>query len=302
MKFTLLGTRGSRPILTPERIHYGGNTTAFKISLPGMLPIYIDGGTGIFREGIRIVNEEPKPFRATFLITHTHWDHILAFPLFTPLFDEGTQITIMGPRSERYDIKSLFEHQHNKGLIPIPFDRVKDKMIFRELGPDQTFTIEQATVKTVQLNHQGLTLGYRIEHGDKVVCIVCDHAPIENNHLGVLMKAWKSDHFAKHEKTFADRIVDFCQNADLMLHDAHFTKETIKGKENWGHSTPEMAVELALRANVKRVVLGHHAPEDRDEDVERKLESAREMLHLERIERAHDVDVLALREGEEVEL
>lgn len=302
MKFTLFGTRGSRPILTPERIHYGGNTTAFKISISGMHPIYIDGGTGIFREGIRIVREEPKPFRATFLITHTHWDHILAFPLFTPLFEEGTQITIMGPRSEKYDIKSLFEHQHNKGLIPIPFNRVKDKMTFHELGPDQTLTIEKATVKTVQLNHQGLTLGYRIEHGGKSICIVCDHAPIAGNHLGVLMKAWKQERFAVEEKAFADRIVEFCKNADLMLHDTHFTRETIKGKENWGHSTPEMAVELALRACVRRVVLGHHAPEDRDEDIERKLDGAREMLHLQRVDTPHDVEVLALREGEEVDL
>ncbi len=302
MKFTLLGTRGSRPILTPERTKYGGNTTAFRVTIEGMRPIYIDGGTGIFREGIRIVREEPKPFQAYFLITHTHWDHILAFPLFAPFFEEGTQVTIMGPRSEKYDIKSLFEHQHNKGLIPIPFHRVKDKMNFRELRPDESFALERAVIKTVQLNHQGLTLGYRIEHGGKALCVVCDHAPIRNNHLGVLMKAWKKEDAERDEKQFADRLVNFCQGADLILHDTHFTETTIKGKENWGHSTPEMAAELAIRSGARRIVLGHHAPEDHDVHVEQKLVSAREYLEGRRREMSHPINVLAMREGEEVVL
>jgi len=42
MKFALLGTRGSRPILTDQQVKYGGNTTAFKITIEGMDTIYVD--------------------------------------------------------------------------------------------------------------------------------------------------------------------------------------------------------------------------------------------------------------------
>ncbi len=296
MKFILLGTRGSRPILTPDRVKYGGNTTAFKIEIEGMSPLYVDGGTGLFREGVAMANAQPKGFRANFLITHTHWDHILAFPFFAPLFDEGTKITIMGPRSEEYTVEELFKLQHNKGLIPIPFSMIKDKMEFKELHPDMNFEIEKATVKTVQLNHQGLTLGYRIEHSGKTICVITDHAPIENNHLGVLMKAWKKEEFSQSEKAFYDRLVSFVRDADLMLHDTHFTQDGIKGKESWGHSTPEMAVDLALKANVKKIILGHHAPEDLDEHVENKINSARS--YLKSIGKEGSVSVLALSEGE----
>jgi len=298
MKFTLLGTRGSRPILTPKRTKYGGNTTAFKINIGGMSPIYIDGGTGIFREGMNFVHSGGTSFKAHFLITHTHWDHILAFPFFGPLFEENTKITIMGPRSEKYDIKALFEHQHQHGLIPIPFDIFRDKIDFEELHPDQHFRLEKADVFTVQLNHQGLTLGYRIEHGGRAICIICDHAPIENNHLGVLMKSWASEEFTQKEKAFYDRLVEFVQGADLMLHDTHFNKENIKGKENWGHSTPEMAVDLALKGGVKKVILGHHAPEDKDEDVDKKVASAVE--YLKSMKKVNAVEVVALREGDEL--
>ena len=298
MKFTLLGTRGSRPILTDEQVKYGGNTTAFKITIDNMDPIYVDGGTGIFREGVKISKTNSRGLRAHFLITHTHWDHILAFPFFAPLFMPGTKLTIMGPRSEKYDIKSLFEHQHNKGLIPIPFDIFKEKIEFKELYPNEEFMIDKAKVRTVELNHQGLTLGYRIENGGKSICIITDHAPIENNHLGVLMKGWKKDDFTAKEKIFYDTLVRFVSDADLMMHDTHFTKESIKGKENWGHSSPEMAVDLALKANVKKVILGHHAPEDKDGDVDKKIRSANE--YLASIGRSNAVEVVALSEGEEI--
>ncbi|HMV25251.1 MAG TPA: MBL fold metallo-hydrolase [bacterium] len=298
MKFTLLGTRGSRPILTPDRVRYGGNTTAFKITIDGMQPIYIDGGTGIYREGVTISEQHPEGFHAHFFITHTHWDHILAFPLFAPLFNKNTKISISGPRSEEYTIEELFKLQHAKGLIPIPFSLVRDKITFHELHPDQTIPLENATVKTVQLNHQGLTLGYRIEHGGKSVLIITDHAPIENNHLGVLMKAWNKEDFTKTEKEFYENMVRFCTGADIMLHDTHFTKEGIKGKENWGHSTPEMAVDLAVKAGVKKIILGHHAPEDTDTFVEQKITSAND--YVKSIGKAGAIEVVALREGTEV--
>lgn len=296
MKFKLLGTRGSRPILTKDQVRFGGNTTAFKISIDGMSPIYVDGGTGIFREGVELVNGKSGPFEAHFLITHTHWDHILAFPFFAPLFQEGTKITIMGPRSEKYDIKSLFEHQHNKGLIPIPFSIFKDKIEFKELYPNEEFNIGHALIKTVELNHQGLTLGYRIEHGGKSLCIITDHAPIENNHLGVLMKGWKKEDFIGKERKFYESLIHFVSGTDLMMHDTHFTAKSIKGKENWGHSSPEMAVDLAARGGVKKVVLGHHAPEDTDHDVDMKIKSANEHAKSTKA----DVEVIALREGEEI--
>lgn len=298
MKFTLLGTRGSRPILTRKRVRYGGNTTAFKVSIDGMNPIYIDGGTGIFREGVDIVRRNHRGFRAYFLITHTHWDHILAFPFFTPLFSPDTKITIMGPRSEKYSIKALFEHQHDKGLIPIPFDVFREKIEFAELYPDQTLTIEKATVRTIELNHQGLTLGYRIEHDGKSICVITDNAPIRNNHLGGLMKNWKAEKAAEKEKQFDENLTKFISGTDIMLFDTHFTRESIKGKENWGHSCPEMAVDFAVRAGVKRIILGHHAPEDRDPDVDLKIDSAR--AYLKELSPSSPIEILALHEGEEI--
>ncbi len=278
MKFILLGTRGSRPIFTPERVKYGGNTTSYKIVVDGMCPIYIDGGTGIYREGVNIVNAGTSKFRAHFLITHTHWDHILGFPFFRPLYMPDTKISIMGPRSEKYTIEALFEHQHARGLIPIPFMRIRHRIAFRELYSDEAFPLDRVFVKTFRLNHQGLTLGYRISDGSKNICVITDNAPIENNHLSVTMKDWKKEDFPSLEKEFINGLTGFMQDADLVFYDTHFTAESIKGKENWGHSYPEYAADMAAAARVKRLIIGHHAPEDTDSDVDSKVSRVRDYL------------------------
>ncbi|MFO8163317.1 MAG: hypothetical protein R6T98_02155 [Desulfatiglandales bacterium] len=40
-----------------------------------------------------------------------------------------------------------------------------------------------------------------------------------------------------------------------------------KQHRGWGHSDYQSAIELALEANVKKLVLFHHAPERKDSDM-----------------------------------
>jgi ribonuclease BN (tRNA processing enzyme) len=60
-------------------------------------------------------------------------------------------------------------------------------------------------------------------------------------------------------------VVALSWNADLLIHDAHYTPEELKTKKGWGHSSWEQAIEVAERAKVKKLALFHHAPEHTDD-------------------------------------
>jgi ribonuclease BN (tRNA processing enzyme) len=298
--FQLLGTRGSRSIFDQNFLRFGGNTTAYKIWAADLFPIYIDGGSGLFREGHRVV---PQADYFVFLLTHSHWDHILAFPFFEPFYHPKTSARIWGTASFKKTFEELFQHQFQTDSFPVHYSELPAKIKFTTVTEKETFTIaaqgksrktkpsarstdDRYLIRTYQLNHPGVDLGYRIEYAGKAVVILTDTAPIENNHLGHGMEKYSHT----DEKRYYQGLIDFCWQADLILHDTHFNEQTIKGKESWGHSTEEMAVRLALEAQAHKLILGHHAPEDNDQAILAKWQNAR------RIGEPHALEVIVPEE------
>ena len=53
---------------------------------------------------------------------------------------------------------------------------------------------------------------------------------------------------------------DIFDQVDLLLHDAQYTVEEYKNRLGWGHSSMEDAIDLAIMAKVKRLLLFHHDP------------------------------------------
>lgn len=297
--FQLLGTRGSRPILARDFLRFGGNTTAYKIWADGVLPLYIDGGTGLFREGRRI---SPDIQHFLFLLTHSHWDHILAFPFFEPFYRSSTHAKFWGSRSFKETFEELFQHQFQTDAFPIHYSELPARIDFVTITSNEQFvvpaTIEAMQISTgsaqhpiyhvhsYQLNHPGLDFGYRIEYGDKAIVVLTDTAPIENNHMGHGMKNFTPT----DEIRYYQGLVELCRNANLMLYDTHFNEQNIKGRESWGHSTEIMAVKVAIEAQARRLILGHHAPEDNDMAILAKWENAK------RLGEPHGVEVLVPEE------
>jgi len=68
------------------------------------------------------------------------------------------------------------------------------------------------------------------------------------------------------------RLIDFARGTDLLIHDAQYEMDEYVGvggtpHQSWGHSTPQMAAEVARKANVGRLVLFHHDPDHDDEKI-----------------------------------
>jgi len=69
----------------------------------------------------------------------------------------------------------------------------------------------------------------------------------------------------EHKYSGLDESYPFCRiiyrNADLLIFDAMYSfGDMISVKEDWGHSSNVIGVELAQAAQVKRLVLFHHEP------------------------------------------
>jgi phosphoribosyl 1,2-cyclic phosphodiesterase len=271
---TFWGVRGSYPIARPDNVRYGGNSTCVQLQSPGEDPLIMDGGSGIRVLGGHLLS---GPFGTgqgcgNILIGHTHWDHILGYPFFGPFYQRGNRFTFYSAGQSEADLPSVLAGQHQELHFPVPFEELRAEMVFQRIAPGDSFSVGGFRIRSVQLNHPGYTLGYRIEHEGATVAIFTDAARIAAVQQGTGMAAEVARiGLAQFQARYHDRLVEAVKDADLLIHDSHFLEEEIVGKEHWGHSTALDALALARAGSVRRLMLFHHAPEHSDADVDRKL-------------------------------
>ncbi|MDR0785050.1 MAG: MBL fold metallo-hydrolase [Treponema sp.] len=265
------GTRGSIPCPGPSTIVFGGNTSCLEIRADERL-IVVDLGTGARLLGEFLVANDCKnrPVDADIFITHTHWDHIIGFPLFTPLFIPTTKLRLWGPVSaENKTLESILKTQLDYQFWPIRMSELSAKMDFAELQETTVDLGDGLIVKTKYLNHPVLCLGYRFEYQGKSIVTAYDHEPFRNLFpTDTTSPSYDKDVAQEGELTALEeneKTAEFFKDADVLIHDSQYTeKEYNNGKQGWGHTTYEYAVSMAQKANVRQLVLFHHDPNHTD--------------------------------------
>jgi len=97
-------------------------------------------------------------------------------------------------------------------------------------------------IESIALNHPNGGFGYKFVENGKTFVFLTDNE-LDGDHPG--------------GRSFKDYLV-FCSGADLLVHDAEFTPTEYPSYKNWGHSSYDRALELALQAGVKELGLFHH--------------------------------------------
>lgn len=269
------GDRGSMPTPGPDTVLFGGNTSCLEIRCDDHL-IIVDAGSGIRKLGDKLMREDlPKgPISADILITHTHWDHVLGFPMFTPIFVPGTKLRIHGPISYEDDsLEKVFGSLLSYRYWPVRQEELGAKIEYRQIK-ETTFELGDGIfVTTKYLNHPILCLGYRIEYRGKSIATVYDNEPFSNlfptdpAHPDYDEEAAREGEEAAREEN--EKLLRFMQGVDLLVHDTQYTaKEYNAGKRGWGHSSYEYAINAAHKARVKRLVLFHHDPNRSDAELQ----------------------------------
>lgn len=197
-------------------------------------------------------------FRGTALVTHLHFDHVLGLPFFRPVNVPGAELQIFGPRQGEGSVADAFAALVRPPYFPIHLRDLQGDISFQDLSAD-SFALGPLRVTSRLIPHLGPTLGYRIESDDKTLCYISDHqAPADL-------------------QTVDDSVLELCDGADLLIHDAQYTHSEFLAKPNWGHSTVEYAVLVAREAGVRHLCLFHHDPSHGDDKIDQMLEAARSL-------------------------
>ena len=192
------------------------------------------GGSVLARHGARATN--------TFhvFVSHVHWDHIMGFPLFAPSYMPGNKIRIYGCHP---DLETAFRRQHGAPSFPVDFNQLGADIEFVRLMPGETAHVAGYQVTSKLQLHAGDSYGYRFERGGKSFVYSTD-----------------SEHKLERPED-RDGFAAFFHEADLVCFDAMYSfAEAISVKEDWGHSSNVMGVELCQQAGAKKLALFHHEP------------------------------------------
>jgi len=273
---TFYGVRGSTPSPAEGNRRYGGNTSAVLLERAGDPPIMFDLGTGIRSWGL--TQPLDGTFRATALVTHLHWDHIQGLPFLAPVDRHGAQLDVFAPVQERGTLTAAFAEFMRPPFFPVHYSELRGDIRFTGVS-DHDFEIGSAKVKVRPVPHCGPTVGYRVDLDGTSVVYISDHqAPL-------------------HLDRVADSVLELCDGADLLIHDAQYTPDEFSEKALWGHCTMEYALLVARESGARRVCLFHHDPAHADDDLDR--------LHAEVRDKAADYDldeVISAREGLQIQL
>lgn len=305
MQIRFWGVRGSIPCPGIDTVVYGGNTACIEIQMQAVnRRMIIDAGSGMRALGNHMVAEDlPKgPLKADVFLTHTHWDHIMGFPFFTPIFIPGTELNIYGPVTyEDETLGEVLNGQWTYRYFPIRQEELSSSIAYHDLKETELDLGDGIQLTTKYLNHPLLCLGYRFEYRGRVIVTAYDTEPFRNVFCTDPQDPNYDEAMAAEGELVAaeenQRIEQFCKGADLLIHDTQYTEaEYQPGKLGWGHSSVEYAINLAKRAGVKRLGLFHHDPLRTDKHLDELS------AHYCAPENTDEVEVSFAREGQIIEI
>ncbi|MFA4915565.1 MAG: MBL fold metallo-hydrolase [Syntrophales bacterium] len=260
MKIKIWGCRGSICAPGQDTVRYGGNTTCVEIRPREGGIIIVDAGSGIRLLGKQLLKEKELA-ELCLVLTHTHWDHILGFPFFSPAYSNSYKINVYGGPAVQSVLRSYFETQMTAPFFPVEFKGMKASFVFGCECPS-IGSIGLVNFIPIALSHPNGGYGFKfVKHG-KILVFLTDNE-LDFAHPGA----------ATHRE-----YTDFCRGADLLIHDAQYTDDEYRSTRGWGHSTYSAVIQLAIESEVKQLCLFHHDPDRTDDDMDRQLDYCRNSL------------------------
>lgn len=291
------GTRGSYPTPGDATVKYGGNTACVEIHA-GERTLILDAGTGIIplgRDLARRARAANRPLKVALFFSHLHQDHTQGFPFFFPAFMPNARLHIFGPGATPETLERVLETNQSPTNFPIS---LRDMAAWKEIRSVRETEVIIWDADGVRLAEIGRGVS------DEAVVVRIHHSYAHPGGVYIYRIQWrgKSVVYATDIEGYVGtdrRLAQFARNADVLIHDAQYSEEHYRGQmagfpstQGYGHSTVNMACELAAAAEADRLVLFHHEPAY-DDAMMTGLEAKARTLFAESV---------AAREGMEIEI
>jgi phosphoribosyl 1,2-cyclic phosphodiesterase len=274
------GTRGSYPVARAEVLRYGGNTTCVEVRA-GDRCIVLDAGTGMRLLGDMLTAEASAPLNIDLLITHTHWDHIIGFPFFAPIYEPRCKLEIYGLRRTQSSLQATIANALSDPLLPVSLEDLRADMHFHEIHEEVRFELGPVRVRTAMANHPYRALAYRLETDEAALVFVPDTGPFHTVLFGDERVDWtgaapqRTNDDLRELAEMREHIVELARDADWLLYDSQFTDDQYARFPHWGHSTAGQAREIAEAAGVRELLLFHHDPHRTDDEIDQIVAAQR---------------------------
>lgn len=235
MRIRFWGVRGSIPVPGPTTLTFGGNTACVSAETNTHV-VVLDAGTGMKDLGLAL-RGDPRPI--VVLTSHRHWDHIMGFPFFAPIWEPDREIHVVADSDGGSPLDLLDGTHFPKHHRDLPSHCRLVSGDGRDLLARWGFTLD-----LLPLSHPGGGWAYRLGHQGKSLTYITDH---------------ELDSPTPGATTF-EETVEFARNTDVLCHDAQLAPEELAERCGWGHSGVKRVCELARTSGSQHLVLFHHDP------------------------------------------
>lgn len=265
------GVRGSYPTPGAQTLRYGGNTSCVEVEV-GTHTIILDAGSGIIRLGNDLLQRNKgEHLDISLFITHGHGDHLVGFPFLSPLFEQRAHIDIFGPRLADRNIEELVTPLMSQPYFPVDIRKLPSHRTFHTLnGQERILWRKGESEPTV--THKPPLPRENVEYDTQVTVKLTSSHPLDGAAIYRIEYAGRSLVYAtdvEWKEHCEPAFLTFVEKADVLIHDAQYTPDDYQqSKRGFGHSSIEMATEVARTAQVGTLILFHHEPTYNDDKLD----------------------------------
>ncbi len=213
-------------------------------------------------------------------ISHLHGDHFFGLVGLISTFmllNRESDLHVYGPKGIKEIILLQLRAGNSFTGYTLYFHELESKM------SEVLFEDEKVIVKTIPLNHRIYTNGFLFQEKNKERKLDIDK--IQN--LGIDVVYYQKIKYGgditldsgtvisnsaitfppEHEKSYAfcsdtmydEKLIPYIEGVDVLYHESTFLEKEMHLAEKTIHSTAKQAATMALKANVKQLVLGHYS-------------------------------------------